>query len=245
MTNQQQPVLILGGFLITPEAYEPLAEWIRREQGVVAEVVPVSRLQWLGTMGAEGWARILDRVEERAQALQRLSPSGLVSLIGHSSGGVMLRLYLGEEPFAGRRYAGHQRCNRLVMLGSPHQAVRATPLRALVDRRYPGCPFADHVDYVSVAGRLDLDGVNASGLSRRSARRSYRTISGDPEAGGDGLVPLSSALLNGSRHLVLEDTAHGGLFGRSWYGSPERIRQWWPFAWSISASSTAVQDPQP
>ena len=230
MTQLQQPVLILGGFLITPEAYAPLAQWIQTVHGQAAEVVPVDRLQWLGTTRQAGWRRILDQVDTCAQSLQQASPGCQVTLIGHSSGGVMLRLYLGEEPFAGRSYAGHHRCNRLVTLGSPHQAKRATRLRSLVDQRYPGCPFADQVDYVSVAGRLDLAGFNASNLSRLSARRSYGSICDDQMADGDGLVPLCSALLNGSRQLVLEDTAHGGLFGKIWYGSSERISQWWPFA---------------
>jgi hypothetical protein len=228
--SPRQPVLILGGFLITPEAYAPMADWIRRRQRVPVEVVPVGRLDWLLTIGAPGWRRILDRVDARVRRLQAVSPSGRVTLIGHSSGGVMLRLYLGDAPFAGRCWAGRDRCSRLVMLGSPHQAVRATPLRALVDRRYPGCAFADQVDYLAVAGRLDLDSADATALSRRGARRSYQAIAGDGEAVGDGLVPVSAALLRDARRQVLENTAHGRLFGRFWYGSPERLRQWWPTA---------------
>ncbi|QEY31269.1 esterase [Synechococcus sp. RSCCF101] len=226
-----QPVLILGGFLIASEAYGPMADGLRDRQGVEVEVVPVSRADWLLTVWAIGWRRLLDRVDDAVRRLQARSPSGRITLIGHSSGAVMLRLFLGPEPFAGRVYDGRRRCNRLVMLGGPHQAVRATPLRALVDRRYPGCPFADQVDYVSVAGRLNLEGSSASALSRRGARRSYRTIAGDAADGmeGDGLVPVASALLADSRQLVLEDTAHGRLFGDHWYGSPERLSQWWPF----------------
>ena len=32
--DPQQPVLILGGFLITEEAYQPMADWLM-EQGVM------------------------------------------------------------------------------------------------------------------------------------------------------------------------------------------------------------------
>ncbi|QNI94388.1 alpha/beta hydrolase family protein [Synechococcus sp. A15-127] len=222
-----QPVVVLGGFLITAEAYAPLAEWIASRTGATVRVVPVSRLDWLATSWGFGWARLLDRVDAAVRELQARSASSRVTLIGHSSGGVMLRPYLSDESFCGRRYGGATRCNRLITLGSPHQAVRATPLRALVDRRFPGCPHADSVDYVAVAGRLDLQGAMASGFSRRSAARSYRQISGDPSVDGDGLVPVSSALLREARPVVLENTAHGGLFGRSWYGSVERIPAWW------------------
>ena len=62
---------------------------------------------------------------------------------------------------------------------------------------------------------------------RRSAAKSYVQICGDSQAPGDGLVPVSSALLKDSVAVELEDTAHGGLFGASWYGSTDRIEAWW------------------
>ena len=222
-----QPVVIFGGFLITEEAYRPLAGWIQQATGAPVRIVPVSKLDWLATSWGFGWTRLLDRVDTSVRELQSKSPTGRVTLIGHSSGGVMLRPYLVDQTFLGRCFDGATRCNRLITLGSPHQAVRATPLRARVDRAFPGCPVADRVDYVAVAGRLDPLGSNASTFSARSARRSYRQIMGDADLEGDGLVPIQSALLRGARWIELPDTAHGGLFGQSWYGSPDRIDAWW------------------
>jgi len=222
-----QPVVILGGFLITDEAYLPMADWIQRRSGAPVRIVHATRLDWLATSWGYGWIRLLDRVDACVRELQGRDSGRPVTLIGHSSGGVMLRPYLSDEPFEGRTFRGADRCNRLVTLGSPHQARRATPLRAEVDRRFPGCPLADRVDYLAVAGRLDLHGSNASSFSRRSASRSYNQICGDPSAKGDGLVPEASALLRQARSLVLEDTAHGGLFGSSWYGSLDRVEAWW------------------
>ena len=222
-----QPVVILGGFLISDSTYGPMAAWIHANTGAEVRIVQANRLDWLATSWSFGWIRLLDRVNACVQALQAESATGRVTLIGHSSGGVMLRAYLSDEAFLGRTYAGATRCNRLITLGSPHQAVRATPLRALVDQRFPGCPQANQVDYVAIAGRLDLNGANASRFSRRTAANSYRQISGDPQAPGDGLVPVSSALLRDARCVELEDTAHGGFFGRSWYGSEDRIGRWW------------------
>ena len=222
-----QPVVIFGGFLITQEAYRPLADWIDQATGAAVRIVPASKLDWLATSWGFGWRRLLDRVDAAVCELQSQSPTGRVTLIGHSSGGVMLRPYLADQTFLGRRYNGAARCNRLITLGSPHQALHATPLRARVDREFPGCPEADRVDYVAVAGRLDPLGANASNFSRRSAARSYRQIMGDPDLQGDGLVPLPSALLRDARSIELADTAHGGLFGQSWYGSTDRIERWW------------------
>ncbi len=222
-----QPVVILGGFLITEEAYLPLADWINQASGVPVRIVPASKLDWLATSWGFGWCRLLDRVDCCVRELQGLSPTAQVTLIGHSSGGVMLRPYLVDQSFLGRRFNGASRCNRLITLGSPHQALRATPLRASVDLLFPGCPEADRVDYVAVAGRLDPLGSNASTFARRSAARSYRQIMGDPDLQGDGLVPVESALLQDARWIELADTAHGGLFGQSWYGSTDRIASWW------------------
>ena len=157
-----QPIVILGGFLITGEAYAPMC-------------------RWLFTVGAWGWRRLLDRT------------AALV--------------------------------DRLVCLGSPHTALRATPLRQLVDRRYPGACFADAVAYVSVAGDLALE--DGSATARRLAPGSYRAISGSEAVAGDGLVPVGSASLQGSRQLVLPGVAHGGAFGPRWYGTPEVVAQWW------------------
>ena len=100
----------------------------------------------------------------------------------------------------------------------------------MVDRLHPGCACAPDVDYVSVAGHLDLASAQASGFARRSAANSYRQIGAQPEDPGDGLVPVSSAWLTGSKLIELEATAHGGLFGQPWYGSIERVSQWWPQA---------------
>ena len=222
-----QPVVILGGFLITDEAYRPLADWIHQATGAPVRIVAASRLDWLATSWGFGWCRLLDRVDSCVRELQRQSRNERVTLIGHSSGGVMLRPYLADTTFLGRRFNGAARCNRLITLGSPHQALRATPLRARVDREFSGCPEVDRVDYVAVAGRLDPQGANASSFSRRSSARSYRQIMGDPDLEGDGLVPISSALLRDARWIELADTAHGGLFGQSWYGSTDRIESWW------------------
>ena len=142
----------------------------------------------------------------------------------------MLRLYLAEHGLEGASLNGQKLCNRLISLGSPHQAKRATRLRALVDRLHPGCACAPEVDYVSVAGRLDLSSPQASDFARRSAANSYRQIGAQPEDPGDGLVPVNSAWLKDSRLIELEATAHGGLFGQPWYGSIERVSQWWPQA---------------
>ncbi|MCP9900001.1 esterase [Cyanobium sp. Cruz CV13-4-11] len=231
----RQPILILGGFLISPEAYGPMVTRLEQLSGQPVRLVPVGKPEWLLTVFAFAWAGILDRVQATAAELSRRSPTGKVTLIGHSSGGIMLRLFLDEAPFQGRRYDGKALADTLVMLGSPHTALKATVLRRMVAERLPACPFADRVRYVSVAGDLDLQA--ASPMAQRLAPAAYRNSTGDPTGRGDGLVPVASALLEGSTSLVLPGVAHGGAFGPSWYGSPDVVERWWSAGFSAPGAS--------
>lgn len=220
-----QPIVVLGGFLISPATYAPMLARLEQLSGQPVQLVAVGRPEWLLTVFAFAWARILDRVATAVSALAAQSPTGQVTLIGHSSGGIMLRLFLDGQPFEGRRFDGQSLANILVMLGSPHTALKATALRQMVARRLPGATFAERVRYVSVAGDLDL--AEGTATARRLAPTAYRNSTGLACDRGDGLVPVSSALLAGSTPVVLEGVAHGGAFGPRWYGTPEVVDRWW------------------
>jgi hypothetical protein len=43
---------------------------------------------------------------------------------------------------------------------------------------------------------------------------------------GDGIVPVESALLRGSRQMVLEGVGHFSGFGARWYGDRDVILLW-------------------
>lgn len=93
-----------------------------------------------------------------------------------------------------------------------------------------------------MAGNLDLE--SASPMARRLAPTAYRNSSGDALDRGDGLVPVASALLEGSTQLVLPGVAHGGAFGSCWYGSPEVVENWWALAQETgpSRASSSTDD---
>ena len=91
---------------------------------------------------------------------------------------------------------------------------------------YPGS-FFNEVNYISVGGVVNIRSKEAYFLTKFLARRSYESISGDFNSEGDGLVPLSSSLLEGSNQVILQDTFHGGIFGEFWYGSKSRVMDWW------------------
>lgn len=231
-----QPIVILGGFLITSEAYRPMAVTLERLCGQPVRLVGVGKVEWLLTVFPFAWARILDRVATVVSELAASSPTGRVTLVGHSSGGIMLRLFLDKRPFQGCRYDVRAVADTLVMLGSPHTALKATAMRRMVERLLPGAFFGEEgqgaeggrgVRYVSVAGDLDLDDPAATATARSLAPTAYRNSTGNPNDHGDGLVPVASALLAGSEHLVLSGVAHGGAFGARWYGCPDVVPEWW------------------
>ena len=222
----EQPIVILGGFLIECSSYEEMTEYIKSRSNNKVVIVPVNKIEWLSTNWSFGWKIILDKVDKIVKELLVKSPKKKVTLIGHSSGGMILRLYLSDLLFSGKIYNGKDYANCLITLGSPNQAKRATHLRNFVSSKLPGNFYSGDVSYVSVAGELDLNGPIATKTSLRLSRSSYRALNGNGEVIGDGLVPRDSALLIGSKQIVMKETAHGKAFGRDWYGSKNKVEEW-------------------
>jgi pimeloyl-ACP methyl ester carboxylesterase len=221
------PVVIIPGFLLTPARFVEMRAALTSLGGPDVRVVPLTLVDWAASVLPAGWTRILDKIDGTVDRALEVSVAEKVVLVGHSTGGVMGRLFLAPEPFRGRVYDGRRRVRGLITLGSPHQALRASPMRRRVQKLYPGAFFAPGVAYLSVAGKA-VRGDPRGGPRERSAFRGYRTICGDGAAWGDGIVPVGSALLDGSRHLVLDDVHHyARREGRRWYGSADAVSGWW------------------
>ena len=222
----EQPIVILGGFLIEGNSYDEMTQYIKSRSNNKVVIVPVNKIEWLSTNWSFGWKIILDKVDKIVKELLEESPKNKVTLIGHSSGGMILRLYLSDLLFSGKIYNGKDHANCLITLGSPNQAQRATYLRNFVSSKLPGSFYSRDVSYISVAGELDLNGPIATRTSLRLSKPSYRALNGNGDVVGDGLVPRDSALLIGSRHIVIKETAHGKAFGKDWYGSKNKVEEW-------------------
>jgi len=217
---------MLGGFLITSEAYTPAKNIIENISNRKVYVVDVTRGDWFKSNSPEGWINILNKVKDKVALALKESNSKKVDLIGHSSGGIMLRLYLSSESFRDEIYNGKSIARNLITLGSPHQAIKATALRKFVDEKYPG-NFFKNINYVSIGGEVEIYSKQTSMLTKLIAKNSYKSISGDKNESGDGLVPLSSSLLQNSQQIILPNTVHGGIFGKNWYGSTFKVKEWW------------------
>tara|TARA_Y100001968_G_C19423226_1_gene752929 strand:+ start:1053 stop:1748 length:696 start_codon:yes stop_codon:yes gene_type:complete len=224
---KNQPIIILGGFLISSQEYEEMADWLSSKTANTVHIIKVNKLEWLLTNWGFGWRKILNRLDNKVKELTKSSASGKVTLIGHSSGGVMLRLYLSDQSFKGRIYQGLNKANCLITLGSPHTAKKSTYLRRMVDQKYPGSFYSKQVKYISIAGEISIDDPYITKLTRLTADISYKSLWQEEKLKGDGLVPIKSALLNGSTQIIIDKTSHGSLFGENWYCSRVRLEEWW------------------
>ncbi|NJD11399.1 MAG: alpha/beta hydrolase [Gemmatimonadetes bacterium] len=225
MTPPAAPVVVLGGFLSTPAVYRGMQRALAELAGAPVRVADGGTADWRAAVSERGWARILRELERTVDRAVALAGGGRVTLVGHSAGGVVGRLYLSPESFRGRAYRGLEKVERLITLGSPHLTVRGAPVRRRVDRTYPGAFFAPTVAYVAVGGRC-IRGDARGSARERTAHFLYRHLCGDGAQWGDGLVPLASAPLEGARNLELDGVAHAPLGGARWYGSPDVVRQW-------------------
>lgn len=239
-----QPVVILGGFLSSPAAYKGLCQGLRALTGRPVTIARVQVHDWPLTVSTFGWARLLDKLDTVVRSAAKESATGRVTLVGHSVGGVLARLYLSPERFLGRTYAGLRWVDHLITLGSPHHNRggwrRGGRLSRWVEARYPGAWFAPQVRYTCVAGRW-LQGDRAGTGLQRWAFDVYREIGGDGNVWGDGLIPVEAAWLDGALAVLLEGTSHFSILGTPWYGSQETIRLWW----QVEGGDDAQKSQQP
>ena len=124
----------MGGFLVTPEAYFPLKHFLEFNSNRKVYIVNITRIDWLKSITIKGWISILDKVQENVSKAIFETKTEKIDFIGHSSGGIMLRLYLSDQLFGGNKYNGKSITENLITLGSPNQALRATKLRKFVDK---------------------------------------------------------------------------------------------------------------
>jgi pimeloyl-ACP methyl ester carboxylesterase len=221
----RQPVAILGGFMSVPRTYWLMRDRLAELTGQPVLIADVGFRDWARSVSDAGWARILDKLALVARQLARQSPTGKITLVGHSAGGVMARLYLSDRPFQERTYSGLGHVNALITLGSPHNE-RSMQMQRWLNGEYPGVYFAPCVCYVSIAGKA-VQGRRDGSFGQRLAYRSYLGLSGVGDEWGDGLVPISSAILPDSRPVVLDGVSHFSLSMLPWYGSAEVVPRWW------------------
>ena len=225
-----EAIVILGGFMSLSALYGRMRSALAQLTGQPVCVVETRSMDWMPSLLPVGWLYVLRKLDRTVRSTAKLTTSGRVTLIGHSAGGVLGRLYLSPEPFLGQVFGGLEWVDRLITLGSPHHNERrwlhGGMMARWVESRVPGAYFTPRVQYCSVAGKL-IRGDSQGSLRERQAHSFYEQIGGDGDAWGDGLVPVTSALLAGSHQITLEGVGHFAGFSGPWYGTEETVAAWW------------------
>jgi len=229
MSINQQPVVLLGGFLSQQGNYSALKHAISDLSGNNVWVVDTRFFDWIPCISKVGWLIVLNKLDTTIKNASSTTNKKVI-LIGHSQGGILARLYLSPEPFMGKRFAGLESVNQLITLGSPHinhaGLNRGGHMSRWIEEKIPGSAFAPQICYKSVAGRY-IQGRPKGSLHERFAFSIYKDICRDGEVWGDGIVPVTSALLPGSQQVTLNGVSHYSLIGDPWYGSKQVLPLWW------------------
>jgi hypothetical protein len=227
---ENRQIIILGGFLSFAAVYNGLSQPLSALSGHKVWVVETRVFDWLPSISKAGWFLVLNKLDMMVRKARANSRIGKVTLIGHSQGGVLGRLYLRPEPFMGKRFHGLDHIDHLITLGSPHinqsGLKRGGHMSRWVERLVPGSTYSSRVRYTSVAGKY-IHGNSTGSRFERFAHGIYKEICAEGEVWGDGIVPVPSALLPDSQHIILNGVSHYSLLGEPWYGSEEVLPLWW------------------
>jgi pimeloyl-ACP methyl ester carboxylesterase len=247
-TTRRPHVVIIGGFLTEALQFRPMRQRLLDAGAARVTIAPIHLPDW-AVMGLVGFGPLLLRGGRAIREARQAAPDP-VMVVGHSLGGLIARLATCETPLDGRaaRVAADVGC--VVTLGTPHAfeprvrwrhaAVRAAEH---LSRACPDGYFAPATGYLTVGSSFVRPG-------RRAARRTplhwlnrvLRDLVGETEGvGGDGLVDARRCRLAGVRHVELDDTLHGTVYG-PWYGDTVAIERWWPAAVEEWQRALAARD---
>lgn len=235
------PSVILPGYLARGADYRRLEQALN-ERGIPTVTVPIRKRDWLPTVGGRSMVPILRQIDRTIATVREKYDCDRLNLIGHSAGGWIARIYLGDRPYdihgdvAGKAavWQGRKVVSRLVTLGTPHISQERWTKRNLdfVKNSYPGA-FYPEIQYICVAGKAVYGQPWQSWL----AYNSYRLTCGKGDCWGDGITPVTAAHLDGAINLTLDGVWHSPNSPGQWYGSSEVIDLWVQYLLANSAAA--------
>ena len=226
------PTIILPGYFASATEYRDLERDLL-QQGIPAMTVPLTKWDWVtSTLRGRSVLSIISLLDRAVKQMLEEHNASEVNLIGHSAGGWIARIYLGEKPYGIRGdliaseiiWNARSYVNTLVTLGTPHTSQERWTKQNLefVNNNYPGAFYHD-VRYVCVAGKA-VYGRRQFGSWL--AYNSYQLTCGEGNCWGDGIIPLEVAHLEGAINITLEGIMHAPTSPGAWYGSLDAIEAW-------------------
>jgi len=228
------PTVIIPGYLAGASAYRDMAQTLQ-QQGFPTVTVPLRRRDWFPTIGGRSMVPILRYIDRTVKQLRDRHKSDKINLIGHSAGGWIARIYLGEVPYCihgdvtpdARLWNKHSHVETLLTLGTPHRSQERWTKKNLdfVNVNYPGAFYQD-VRYVCVVGKT-VRGDRT--LRKWFTYNSYQLTCGQGESWGDGITPITAAHLEGAENQTLEGVWHSPSNPDMWYGTASVMESWVSF----------------
>ena len=226
------PTVILPGYLAGAEPYQEMEQALQN-LGFPAVTVPLKRRDWLTTVGGRSVRPIIEQLDQTVRQAMIDHSASMINLVGHSAGGWISRIYLGEKPYdihpsdRGKSclWSAHDQVNALITLGTPHMTQERWTLKNLdfVNQTYPGAFYANQVNYVCIAGKSVYGKPNWQGWFTYN---SYKLTCGEGDCWGDGITPIEAAHLEGAKNLIFDQVAHSPNPGEVWYGAPDIVSNW-------------------
>lgn len=222
------PTVIVPGYLESAVAYRHLEQSLQN-LGFPAFVVPLRRRDWLTAFGGRPVTFILEQLDQVVKQTMERCDTKQVNLIGHSAGGWISRIYIGEVPYSGSgmtqyAYKAYPSVATLVSLGTPHISQERWTRKNIdfVNNNYPGAYYSS-VRYICIAGKT-IFGKRARGSWL--AYSSYQMTCGNGNTWGDGITPIEAAHLKGAENIIIEGVLHSPRSPGIWYGSQSVLERW-------------------
>ena len=225
------PTVILPGYFASATEYRDLEKTLN-QQGIATATVPLRKWDWLSTIGSRSIVPIIRKIDRTVKQMLKQHNASEINLIGHSAGGWIARIYMGEKPYdihgdvsaSEGVWKARDYVNTLVTLGTPHISQERWTKRNLdfVTDNYPGAFYPD-INYVCVAGKAVY---GRRQLGSWLAYNSYKLTCGEGNCWGDGITPVAVAHLEGASNILLEGVLHSPKSTGIWYGSSPAIEAW-------------------
>jgi triacylglycerol esterase/lipase EstA (alpha/beta hydrolase family) len=226
------PTVILPGYLESADVYLPLQQALT-ELGTPTTTVPLRKRDWIPTLGGRSMVPILRQLDLTVKTALIDHNAHQINLIGHSAGGWISRIYLGEIPYTIHgdvTDADHNLWNakskiaNLITLGTPHISGERWTKKNLdfVNDNYPGAIYPE-VQYICVAGK-SIYGEQK--LGKWLAYSSYQQTCGEGNTWGDGITAIAAAHLAGATNIMIEGVRHSPRTAGIWYGSAAARDRW-------------------
>ncbi|XP_074276538.1 uncharacterized protein LOC141600250 [Silene latifolia] len=197
-----RPAVILPGLGNDTGDYQRLQVSLLQEYGIKSVVARVSRLDWFrnaaGLVDPSYWKGTLrprpvldwylERVNEAVSQAREVAEGGTVSLVGHSAGGWLARVYMEEFGMAD--------ISLLLTLGTPHMPPpkgvsgvidQTRGLLYYVQDHCAKAVYTPQLKYVCVAGRY----IQGARLFGNSDEDSEYVTTGDVEERSEGVAVMN------------------------------------------------------